>query len=213
MHMPKRLLGLMLAIALLFSLTACAGQQQPSPTAEPTEAPTEEPTVEPAAESGRTLVVYFSATGNTEAVAGYIAETLNADTFVITPEVPYTSADLNWTDESSRVSQEYADASLRTVALTSTQVEGWANYDTVFIGYPIWWGIAAWPTSSFVAANDFTGKTVIPFTTSASSGLGESDTLLAEQAGTGTWLEGQRFRSSVSEEDVVAWVNTLDISK
>ena len=77
------------------------------------------------------------------------------------------------------------------------------------IGYPIWWGIAAWPVSSFVEANDFTGKTVIPFCTSSSSGLGESGDLLEELAGTGAWLEGQRFRSSVSEADVADWVNGL----
>ncbi len=78
--------------------------------------------------------------------------------------------------------------------------------------YPIWWGIAAWPVDSFIAANDFTGKTVIPFCTSTSSGFGESDDLLAEMAGTGTWLEGQRFRSNAAEADVVEWVNGLNIN-
>lgn len=103
---------------------------------------------------------------------GYIAEATGGDLFAITPAEPYTSDDLNWTDENSRVSQEYADESLRDVELTTTEVENWDSYDTVFIGYPIWWGIAAWPTDSFVKANDFTGKTVIPFCTSSSSGPG-----------------------------------------
>ena len=122
-----------------------------------------------------------------------------------------TNGDLNWTDENSRVSQEYADESLRNVELTTTQVENWDSYDTVFIGYPIWWFEAAWPVDTFVQSNDFTGKTVIPFCTSASSGLGESSQLLAELAGTGDWLEGQRFRSSVSESDVQTWLDGLDL--
>ncbi len=125
---------------------------------------------------------------------------------------PYTSDDLNWTDENSRVSQEYADESLRDVELTTTEVENWDSYDTVFIGYPIWWGIAAWPADGFVEANDFTGKTVIPFCTSASSGLGQSGELLAGLAGTGNWLEGERFRSRVSQEDVSEWVDSLGLS-
>ncbi|MCI8423258.1 MAG: hypothetical protein HFF50_06995 [Lawsonibacter sp.] len=98
------------------------------------------------------------------------------------------------------------------MALTADTVDNWDDYDTVFIGYPIWWGIVAWPTDSFVKANDFTCKTVIPFCTSSSSGLGESGELLAQLAGTGNWLEGQRFRSSVSAADVTEWVNSLKLS-
>ena len=167
---------------------------------------------ESGAGSGSVLVVYYSATGNTESAANYIAQATGGDLFEITPAQPYTDGDLNWTDENSRVSQEYADESLRNVELTTTEVENWDSYDTVFLGYPIWWGVAAWPVSSFVAANDFTGKTVIPFCTSSSSGLGESGELLAEQAGTGDWQEGQRFRSSASQEDVNEWVDSLGLS-
>ena len=167
-------------------------------------------TAEPVAgESGDTLVVYFSATGNTENVANYIAEATGADIFVIEPAEPYSSADLNWTDESSRVVMEYEDESLRDVALTATTPENWDSYDTVFIGYPIWWGIAAWPVSSFVEANDFTGKTVIPFCTSSSSGLGESGALLEQAAGSGEWLEGMRFRGSSSQDEVSAWAQSV----
>lgn len=166
---------------------------------------------ESGAGSGSVLVVYYSATGNTESAANYIAQATGGDLFEITPAQPYTDGDLNWTDENSRVSQEYADESLRDVELTTTQVENWDSYDTVFLGYPIWWGVAAWPVDGFVEANDFTGKTVIPFCTSSSSGLGESGELLAEQAGTGDWQEGQRFRSSASQEDVNAWVESLGL--
>lgn len=161
---------------------------------------------------GNVLVVYYSASGNTEGVAGYIAKATGGDLFAITPAEPYTSDDLNWTDENSRVSQEYADESLRNVELTITEMENWDSYNAVFIGYPIWWGIAAWPTDSFVEANDFTGKTVIPFCTASSSGLGQSGELLVELAGTGDWLEGQRFRSGVSQEDVSEWVDGLGLS-
>ena len=156
------------------------------------------------------LVVYFSATGNTEAVAESIAENLGADIFKIVPSDPYTSNDLNYTDDDSRVSREYADESLRDVELESTTIENWEDYDTVIIGYPIWWGIAAWPVSSFVAANDFTGKTVIPFCTSSSSGLGQSGELLSDAAGTGNWLEGIRFRSRPSDADIKEFTDSIN---
>lgn len=162
--------------------------------------------------SGGTLVVYFSATGNTEEAAGYIADLTGGDLFELEPVEPYTSDDLNWTDPDSRVVREYEDESLRDTRLTVSTVENWDSYDTVFIGYPIWWGIAAWPVDGFVEANDFTGKTVIPFCTSASSGMGQSGELLAELAGTGDWQEGQRFSSGVSEADVEEWLSTLGLS-
>ena len=167
---------------------------------------TPEPTEEP-----RVMVAYFSATGNTEGVAGAIAEATGGGLFAITPADPYTSADLDWTDEDSRVVYEYENPEERDVALAQETPAGWDDYDVVFIGYPIWWGIAAWPVSSFVAANDFDGKTVIPFCTSSSSGLGESGDLLAELADAGTWLEGQRFRGGASQADVAAWVESLDL--
>lgn len=161
--------------------------------------------------TGKTLVVYFSATGTTEGVAQTIADTVGADLFEVVPSDPYTSDDLNWTNNDSRVSREHNDEGLRAVALESTDVDGWDDYDTVFIGYPIWWGIAAWPMSSFVAVNDFTGKTVIPFCTSTSSDIGQSGDLLAELADAGTWLDGQRFSRGSSEADIASWVNGLNL--
>ena len=134
-----------------------------------------------------------------------------ADLFEVVPSDPYTSDDLNWTNNDSRVSREHNDEGLRAVALESTDVDGWDDYDTVFIGYPIWWGIAAWPMSSFVAVNDFTGKNVVPFCTSLSSGIGQSGKLLAELADAGTWLDGQRFSHSSSEADIASWVNGLNL--
>lgn len=161
-------------------------------------------------EAGKTLVVYYSATGNTENVANYIAAATNGDLFKLEPTEPYSDADLNWTDDNSRVVREHDNPDERDIALVKSTVENWDEYDTIFIGYPIWWGIAAWPVNGFIEANDFTGKTVIPFCTSSSSGLGESGELLAEMAGTGDWQEGQRFRSGVSESDVTAWVESLE---
>ena len=166
-------------------------------------------TAEDTDQTGKTLVVYYSASGNTARVANDIAEATGGDLFEIVPTEIYTSDDLNWTKKDSRVSREHDDESLRDVPLVSTEVENWDSYDTVFIGYPIWWAIAAWPVDNFVKANDFTGKTVIPFATSSSSGMGQSGSLLAEMAGTGDWQEGQRFSSGVSTSDVQDWVRGL----
>lgn len=159
--------------------------------------------------NGKVLVVYYSATGSTEAVANTIAETLNADVFQLEPVEPYSDDDLNWSNDNSRVTKEHDDPNSRDVELTSTTVDNWESYDTVFIGYPIWWGIAAWPVDGFIKGNDFTGKTVIPFCTSTSSNIGESGELLEKMAGTGEWLEGERFSSSTSTKDIQKWVESL----
>lgn len=161
--------------------------------------------------NGKILVAYYSATGSTKAVAETIAETTGADLFEITPKDPYSDDDLDWTNDDSRVSKEHVDESLRDVKLTSTTPENWDSYDTVLIGYPIWWGIAAWPVDHFVTDNDFSGKTVIPFCTSASSGIGDSGNLLEKMGGTGDWQEGQRFSSGASASDVNAWVESLGL--
>ena len=137
------------------------------------------------------------------------AENLDADIFEIVPVDEYTSDDLDWTDNNSRTSREHDDESLRNVELVSTTVENWDSYDTVLIGYPIWWGIAAWPVDTFVKANDFTEKTVIPFCTSSSSGLGQSGRLLEEDANSGNWLEGHRFRSNPSDSDIDSFTDSL----
>lgn len=157
----------------------------------------------------KTLVVYFSATGNTREIAEYIASATGGDLFEIIPEKIYSSEDLDWTNNNSRVSYEHDNPTERNVVLKTPNAENFDTYDTVFIGYPIWWGIAAWPVDSFIKANDFTGKTVIPFCTSASSGIGESDTLLREAAGTGMWLDGVRFSSGTSDSELLRWLTEL----
>ena len=138
-----------------------------------------------------------------------IASNLNADLFKIEPVDEYTSDDLNYSDSDSRVSKEHNDESLRNIVLKDNTVSNFDSYDTVLIGYPIWWGIAAWPVNNFVKNNDFTNKTVIPFCTSASSGLGNSGKLLEELAGTGNWLDGHRFSSSASESDIKNWTDKI----
>jgi len=138
---------------------------------------------------------------------------VNYSKYEITPVEPYTSDDLNWTNSSSRVSREHDDESLRDIALTEITPTDWDSYDTVLIGYPIWWGIAAWPVDNFVKGNDFTGKTVIPFCTSSSSGLGDSGNLLEEMAGTGDWQEGHRFSSGASDADAADWVASLNLNE
>lgn len=138
---------------------------------------------------------------------------VNYSKYEITPVEPYTSDDLNWTNSSSRVSREHDDESLRDIALTEITPADWDSYDTVLIGYPIWWGIAAWPVDNFVKGNDFTGKTVIPFCTSSSSGLGDSGNLLEEMAGTGDWQEGHRFSSGASDADAAYWVASLNLNE
>lgn len=224
----KKLTALLLSVVLVLSLAACGSANKPaSSTTQPeTSAPTEQPATEPSEssstapaesepetqpETDKTLVVYYSASGNTERVGKDIAEAAGADLFEIVPTEVYTSDDLDWTNPDSRVSREHDDESLRDVPLTTTEVPDWNSYDTVFIGYPIWWGIAAWPVDTFAKNNDFTGKTVIPFATSSSSGMGQSGSLLADMAGTGEWQEGQRFSSGVSSDDVQSWVNGLGL--
>ena len=234
----KKTIILFMSILLVFTLAACgsqgngnsnqasrptgesstsesteepSGQQSGTPTEKPEETLSESSDTEPEAEGGKTLVVYYSASGNTKTVAGYIADTTNGELFELVPVEPYSNADLDWTDKNSRVTYEHDNPDARDVELVETTVSDWDSYDTIFIGYPIWWGIAAWPVDGFIKANDFTGKTVIPFCTSSSSGLGESGELLAEEAGTGNWLEGERFSSRPSAETVQAWIESLGL--
>ena len=216
--------GLLLAALMILSLAGCDSKTNNTPAQTPSndtpaesipsETPDDTAVEKPdnSTSGGKVLVVYYSASGNTKRVAEDIAEAAGGDLFEIVPTEVYTSDDLNWTNSDSRVSREHDDESLRDVPLTTTEVENWDDYGTVFIGYPIWWGIAAWPVDNFVKNNDFSGKTIIPFATSSSSGMGQSGTLLSEMAGTGDWQDGQRFRSSASQSDVTDWVSGLGLN-
>lgn len=160
---------------------------------------------------GNVLVVFFSATGSTKNAAEIIAGKLNADIFEIIPEEPYTDEDLNYNDAQSRVSLERNDESRQEIPLVHSVPDNWEQYSIIFIGYPIWWGNAAWPVDGFIRANDFDGKTVIPFCTSASSGFSDSDKRIRDLANAGNWLEGKRFSSSVSEKEIEDWIQELDL--
>ena len=183
-----------------------AGQSSQSSASTSQQAQTQ---TQPSPDLGKVLVAYYSAQGHTKAVAETLADELGADLFEIVPEQPYSGADLNWNDSNSRVAREHDNESLRDTPLARTTPDGFADYDTVLVGYPIWWAIAAWPTDRFATGNDFSGKRVIAFCTSSSSGLANSGQLLANAADTGNWEDGRRFPSSASEDEVRTWARQI----
>ncbi|MEE0706879.1 MAG: flavodoxin [Adlercreutzia sp.] len=212
-------------------LTACAQEEQgvsagpepeeaapeadsaPAAAGEPVETPeTEEAApASDAAAAAPVLVAYYTNTGNTGRVAEVIAQEMQADTFLIECVDPYTSEDVNWRDENSRVSQEMPRRSEVDVELVSVTPPDWDSYKTVFVGCPIWWQSFSWVMNDFVRQNSFQGKTVIPFFTSSSSPLGESDTAMAAEADGGDWLPGMRFSSGASEEEIRQWLESLPL--
>ena len=194
------------------TVTVTKAAEATEPTAEPTAAPVE--TVEPTAaptdderQESKTLVAYFSATNNTEGVAKHIADGLGADIYEITPEVPYTDADLDYNSD-CRANREQNDDSARP-AISGT-VENIEQYDTIFLGYPIWWGNAPKIIFTFLESYDFSGKTIIPFCTSGSSPIG-STTAMQNVTPGANWLDGQRFSGGASSDTVMDWVNGLDL--
>ena len=227
----KKWFSLLLALTMAVSLAACGAgtandsQESPpgsAPTAsepsasaepEPTPGPPEE-TSGSAREPGEedapsTLVAYFSATGNTEGSAQHLQAVLGADLYEIIPAEPYSDDDLNYNVSDCRANREQNDPDARP-AIDGT-VENMDGYDVIFLGYPIWWGEAPRIISTFLESYDFTGKTIVPFCTSASSGMGGSAENLAALAGSATWLEGARFNPGASQEEVAAWVDGLGL--
>ncbi len=214
----KRGSWLFTVFALLCALTACAALQS-------TSAPAQDISEEPASQSGtaaqaeaagpdagddpRVLVAYFSATGNTEGVARHLEAVLDADLYEIEPEDPYTPEDLRYSDDSCRASREQnAPAARPAIAGGVEPVE---DYDVVFLGYPIWWGQAPKILYTFLEACDFSGKTIVPFCTSGSSGIGSSAESLRSLAPDANWLEGARFEGGASQDTVAAWVADLPL--
>lgn len=234
----KKMTALFFVTLLLCSLAACAGENTPSssaatlstadssseissepaaaneptPTPEPiqTAAPTEEPVSETEPDTGtKVLVAYFSATGNTRPLAEYMADGLGADLYEITPEEPYTDADLDYGSSDSRTSIEMNDPNSRPAI--SGSVENMERYDIVFVGYPIWWGDAPHILYTFMESYDWSGKTVIPFCTSGGSGIGSSGTNLENLTSGADWLPGQRLNTGASQDEVMEWVNSLGL--
>lgn len=219
----KKALSLFCVMTMLFTLAACSGQGSTASTpsseasaSQPagTQAPdgsqlspedTAENTSSP--EDGKVLVAYFSATGNTKGVAEQIAEYTGGDLYEIVPAEPYTAADLDYGNDQSRTSLEMNDPDARP-EIGSEEIS-LGEYTTLYLGYPIWHGQAPRIMSTFVESYDFGGLTVIPFCASGGSGIGSSAQTLAEQAGGGNWLAGQRFSGGVSDADLQAWIEDL----
>ena len=183
-------------VSALYQYRRLSGGETPAPTPDPSD-------------DGKVLVAYFSNTSNTENIAKHLETILDADLYRITPEVPYTSADLNYHDSGCRANREQSDASARP-AISGT-LPNLADYDTVFIGYPIWHGQAPKILYTFLESGDFSGKTIVPFCTSGSSGIGSSATNLRVSASGADWLDGQRFGGSASRDTVETWVNGLNL--
>ena len=209
----RKILSMLLTLCLIIGLTACSGgsSEEAADTDNRAEATAEEQTEAPESdESGsgnETLVVYFSATGNTKGVAEKIASITDADIYEIKAAQEYTDADLDWNDSDSRTTHEQNDASVRPeIGSDPVSLEG---YKTIYIGYPIWWGEEPRIMDTFVESYDFDGITMIPFCTSGGSGIGRSGQNLADNAGSGNWLEGGRLESGISEEDLSSWIQGL----
>ncbi len=156
-----------------------------------------------------TLVAYFSASGVTARLAKTFAAVTGGDLYEIRPAVPYTEADLNWNNKQSRSSVEMNDPAARPeIAVPVTDM---AQYDTVFVGFPIWWYEAPRIIETFLESYDFSGKTVVPFATSGGSGMGETEHILQKSCPAATVLAGRRFSGSASESTVSDWVKSLGL--
>lgn len=176
---------------------------------EPAKTPEPVVTPEPTEEGSNILVAYFSFTSNTEKIAEYAADALNADLYEIVPAVPYTDADKVYYDSSSRAYIEQNSSTARPEI--TGQVENMDKYDIIFLGHPIWYGQAPKIMYTFLESYDFSGKTIVPFCTSASSGVGTSATNMHSSADNAVWLAGTRFSSSSSRASVVSWINGLGL--
>ena len=155
------------------------------------------------------LVAYFSASGVTAKVAQALAEAIGADIFEIAPKVPYTKVDLNWMDEKARSTIEMNDPSSRPEI--EAKRDNMSEYDTIFVGFPIWWYVAPTIINTFLESYNLTGKTIIPFATSSTSGMGKTNEKLAPSCKGAKLLEGKRFDSRVSGKELAAWADSLKI--
>lgn len=158
-----------------------------------------------------TLVVYFSRTGNTEKIAEYLIDITNADSYLIEAAVPYSDADIKYQDDNCRANKEQNDKSVRPEI--ANPIDSIESYDTIFLGYPIWWGQEPRIIDTFLESYDFSDKTVIPFCTSGSSGIGTSEKNISELVPIGNQLAGRRFPASATKDDVKKWYDTLPLNE
>ena len=206
--MPKILVYLF-GLRVALCLTACSSGQEETPPAdneqqqEVTPSPDEQQ--EPQADNSTVLVAYFSRTGNTETVAGLIAEQLGADLYAITPAEAYPED----YQQALEIAQQQQDDDARP-ELADTDLD-LSAYDTVFIGYPIWYGYEPMIIRTFLESYDFDGRTIVPFCTSGSSGIGSSADDLRDLTNGASWLEGRRFSGGASQESIADWVDSLGL--
>ncbi len=157
----------------------------------------------------RALVAYFSASGVTAKVAENLAETIGADIFCIEPEIPYTKSDLDWTNKEFRSSIEMNDPASR--PSIKDKRDNMNDYDTIFVGFPIWWYVAPTIINTFVESYNFTGKTIIPFATSGSSGMGKTNEKLLPSCPGAKLIEGKVLSGKASKAELSDWVDNLKI--
>ena len=214
MKKARQILSLFMPVCLMLGLAACGSNATSGPSSENgTDASMQESSTEPSSEVSATdtetgvLVAYFSITGNTKAVAEQIAELTGGNLYEIIPADPYTEEDLDYGNDQSRTSQEMDDPAARPeIGSEDIAMEA---YTTLYLGYPIWHGQAPRIMDTFVEQYDFDGLTIIPFCTSGGSGIGSSAETLEELAGSGNWLEGQRFSAGTSEEELQEWMESV----
>lgn len=201
---------------MLLTTNACSPSDEPIKTEEPTPVPDPEPepdpdpTPDPTPSGSRALVVYFSCTNTTKGIADRIVEVTDAATWRINPEVTYTSEDLNYNNSSSRANREQNDPSARPAI--KGKCENLADYNVVFLGYPIWWGKAPKVIFTFLESHNLAGKTIIPFCTSHSSGIGSSDTDLHSMTAGAEWKQGRRFNGNESKETIEKWIESMNLN-
>lgn len=208
----KKWISMITVICLLLSLTACGAGSGTDSNTEPSlaqpqaETPSTEPSAETTEETAKTLVVYFSATGNTKSVAEEIVRLTGADLYEIVPADPYTAEDLNYDNNDCRANQEMNDASARP-AIGSETIDI-SSYDTVFVGYPIWWYTAPRIINTFVESYDVAGKTLIPFATSGGSGIGRTVEQLKKLCPNANWKAG-KIINGLSDQEFADWANAF----
>lgn len=208
----KKWISMITVICLLLSLTACGAGSGTDSNTEPSlaqpqaETPSTEPSAETTEETAKTLVVYFSATGNTKSVAEEIVRLTGADLYEIVPADPYTAEDLNYNNNDCRANQEMNDASARP-AIGSEAIDI-SSYDTVFVGYPIWWYTAPRIINTFVESYDVAGKALIPFATSGGSGIGRTVEQLKKLCPNANWKAG-KIINGLSDQELADWANAF----